>query len=95
MKAVVYNGPRNITVEDVPDAKIERASIMSVSKGLCTARTSPLFHVLILEIRSLHVNWFMFTPRTYAARAAAILVGSIGTKSVFPNHNRVPSGIIR
>ena len=24
MKALVYNGPRNVTVQEVPDARIER-----------------------------------------------------------------------
>lgn len=38
MKAVVYNGPRNVTVEDVPDAKIEQPTDVLVkihSTNIC------------------------------------------------------------
>lgn len=38
MKAVVYNGPRDVTVKDVPDAKIEQATDVVVritSTNIC------------------------------------------------------------
>ncbi len=38
MKAVVYNGPRDVSVKDVPDAKIERPTDVLVritSTNIC------------------------------------------------------------
>ena len=38
MKAVVYNGPRNVSVKDVPDAKIEKPTDVLVritSTNIC------------------------------------------------------------
>ena len=41
MKAIVYNGPRDVSVQNVPDAKIERPTDAPVSYTHLTLPTTP------------------------------------------------------
>ena len=43
MQALVYNGPRNVSIKNVPDAKIERPSDVLVKIPLVTPLTTSTF----------------------------------------------------